>query len=79
MVKQHTRTAKIEFHKRQGTYQKGMNLDDPFGELLNGTEVDIKEGEKKPAAKRSKTKATSFCEYCRKSNHLCRTLNEGQN
>ena len=39
-LKDHTRMAKMEYHKRQGTYRRGMNLDDPYGELLNGNEVE---------------------------------------
>ena len=35
-LKDATLQAKKEFLKRQGAYQKGMNLDDPYGEALNG-------------------------------------------
>jgi hypothetical protein len=31
-LKKATTQAKKEFHKRQGTYKKGMNMDDPYGE-----------------------------------------------
>ena len=62
-----TRQAKKEFHKRQGTYKKGMNLDDPYGDLGRTTEAD---GDaRKPAAKQS-TKTKGFCEYCGRSDHL---------
>ena len=65
-LKEHTRTEKIEFHKRQGTYRKGMNLDDPFGELLNGAVVEDEDNsDKKPP-----TKPSGFCEYCGKSDHV---------
>jgi hypothetical protein len=64
-LKEHTLKAKSEFHKRHGTYRKGMNMDDPYGELLNGREDA--DG-RKPAVKRTKT--TGFCEYCGKSDHL---------
>jgi hypothetical protein len=66
-LKEHTRQAKKEYHKRQGTYRKGMNLDDPFGEMLNGRE-EPPEDERKPRAKRCKT--SGFCEYCGRSDHL---------
>ena len=75
-LKEHTMIAKIEFHKRQGTYQKGMNIDDPYGELLtrNGKEDGGDDGEgdgdkKPPAAKRNK-KNPAFCEYCGAKDHL---------
>jgi hypothetical protein len=29
-LQEHTRVAKLEYHKRAGTYRKGMNVDDPF-------------------------------------------------
>jgi hypothetical protein len=63
-LKDHTRTAKMEFHKRQGTYRKGMNMEDPFGELLNGVEPSAKP----PAAK--KAKPSGHCQYCGKTGHL---------
>ena len=76
-LKEHTRVAKIELHKRQGTYRKGMNIDDPYNELVNATqqannnEGDVDEdGERKPPAKRSRVKSSGFCEYCGKSDHL---------
>ena len=70
-LKDATLQAKKEFLKRQGTYRKGMNIDDPFGELLNGVEDEEDDaGNKKPPAKRNKAKATGFCEYCGKSDHL---------
>jgi hypothetical protein len=63
LLKQHTRTAKMEFTKCQGTYQSGMNMDDPFGELLNG-------GEAPPAAKRTKTTTRKYCPFCGKTGHM---------
>ena len=59
-LKEATLQAKKEYHKRQGTYRKGMNLDDPFGELTD---------KKQPAAKRA-NKGSLFCEYCGGSDHL---------
>jgi hypothetical protein len=50
------KVAKIERLKREGTYQKGMNLDDP----------DDNGGGGKPPAKRMKV----FCEYCGGSDHV---------
>jgi hypothetical protein len=64
-LKEHTLKAKQEFHKRHGTYRKGMNMDDPYGELLNGRE----DADRKPPAKRIK-KTGGHCEYCGKSDHL---------
>jgi hypothetical protein len=63
-----TQQAKKEYHKRQGTYRKGMNLDDPFGELCNGKADD----ERKPPAKKKSKKGSEnfFCEYCGGSDHL---------
>jgi hypothetical protein len=55
-LKEDTAKAKIEFHKRQGTYRRGMNLDDP----LEGLPPE------QPAGKKLKT----FCEYCGKSGHV---------
>jgi hypothetical protein len=67
-LQEQTRIAKIEFHKRAGTYRKGMNVDDPFGELLNGQAVN---DERKPAAApRKRKKEVAFCEYCGKLGHL---------
>jgi hypothetical protein len=67
-LKAHTIIAKKEHHKREGTYRKGMNMDDPYGELLNGQE-DQEAGKKQPASKRAK-KAVGYCQYCGKSDHL---------
>jgi hypothetical protein len=44
-----------------------MNMDDPFGELLNGKEQEDPAA-KKPAAKRKKE--VGHCEYCGSSSHL---------
>jgi hypothetical protein len=67
-LKDYTRTAKMEFLKRAGVYRSGMNMDDPFGELLvNGQE---QEDARKPPAKRQKKNSFEFCEYCGKSDHL---------
>jgi hypothetical protein len=62
-LKEHTMKAKMELHKRQGTYRKGMNLDDPFGPLVDG--VDGQENIKTKAAA-----AKRFCEYCGIAGHL---------
>jgi hypothetical protein len=66
-LKEHTKIVKMEFHKRQGTYRKGMNMDDPYGQDADVEEQQ--EGAKKPVAKRSK-KAIGFCEYCGRSDHV---------
>jgi hypothetical protein len=68
-LKEATRMAKMERHKRAGTYRKGMNMDDPFGELLNGQEEDAR----KPAAKKRKAPSDAtggcFCEWCGSNSH----------
>jgi hypothetical protein len=56
---EHVKVAKVELHKRMGTYRKGMNLDDPEDE----------EGAARPPAKRAKN-GKGFCEWCGKSTHL---------
>jgi hypothetical protein len=53
--------AKKELHKRQGTYRRGMNLDDPVGDVDNSA--------KPPAAKKSKSTSARFCEYCGTKGH----------
>jgi hypothetical protein len=59
------RVAKGEFLRREGTYRKGINLDDPYGEVpANGNEDD---GDRKPAAKSNSSKL--FCEYCGLKGH----------
>jgi hypothetical protein len=60
----------MEFLKRAGAYHRGMNMDDPFGKLLNGKEAAVVavDERKKPAAKKRKT--MGFCEYCGRSDHL---------
>jgi hypothetical protein len=69
-----TRAAKTEFLKRQGTYRKGMNVDDPYGELpadgrdTNEEEEGIEDA-RKPAAKRTNLGPTKYCEYCGKKGH----------
>jgi hypothetical protein len=65
-LKDATRLAKKEFLKREGAYRRGMNMDDPFSEMLNGQE--LVDDERKPAAK--KRKMSGFCEYCGRSDHL---------
>jgi hypothetical protein len=65
-LKEHTTKAKLKLTKRQGTYRKDINLDDPIEQLINGDQDDEEGfdpvGEKPPAKKQKKT--TSFCEYC---------------
>jgi hypothetical protein len=60
-LSEHTKLARIERRKREGTYRRGMNLDDP----------DDDGGGKPPAAKRSK-RSNVFCEYCGASDHATR-------
>jgi hypothetical protein len=52
--------AKMELHKRLGTYRKGMNLDDPFG--------DEGAAENRPS-KKQRTHAV-FCEWCGRRDHV---------
>jgi hypothetical protein len=47
------KVAKMELHKRQGTYRRGMNLDGPVGEAII------------PPPKKVKR----YCEFCGKSGH----------
>jgi hypothetical protein len=64
-LKEDTRVAKTEFLKWEGTYRKGMNLDDPYGEVPpNGNEEE--EDNWKPAArtKRTNDAIKKYCEYC---------------
>jgi hypothetical protein len=61
-LKEHTKIAKTELHKRMGTYRRGMNLDDPL-EIIEGDTT-------KPAAKKRKTNSPQFCEYCGKKGHI---------
>jgi hypothetical protein len=79
-LKADTVMAKTEHHKREGTYRKGMNIDDPYGELLQGRDeeevaVDVlsgllQEATQKPRAKKRKTPSGDVCEYCGKKGHL---------
>jgi hypothetical protein len=72
-LKEHTRIAKIEFHKRAGTYRKGMNVDDPFGELLNGKEAVVTGGNAATTTSgtnKRKNRDAEFCEWCGKNSHL---------
>jgi hypothetical protein len=60
-----TKIAKKELHRREGTYRRGMNLDDPEDEA---------EGTDDRPPKRARLTSTNtkgnHCEYCGKSNHL---------
>jgi hypothetical protein len=67
-LQEHTRTAKKEYLKRTGTYRKGMNLDDPYGEEAGGEE-DEETGAAQPPQP-AKKKPKRFCEYCGSSSHL---------
>jgi hypothetical protein len=58
---EHTLIAKKELHKREGTYRRGMNLDDPEDET----------GKPPAAAKRAKTNNTGkYCEFCGTKGHV---------
>jgi hypothetical protein len=63
-----TRVAKTEFLRREGTYKKGMNVDDPYGELPTGADNDDEVDARKPAARRRATAVKNstklYCEYC---------------
>jgi hypothetical protein len=53
--------AKMELHKRQGTYRRGMNLDDP----------DDESNIPPAAAKKKKTGSSkNYCEYCGVKGHV---------
>jgi hypothetical protein len=62
-----TRIAKTEYMRREGTYRKGMNMDDPFGELMAAEEDNRKAAAK--GNKRTYTATSKFCEYCGKKGH----------
>jgi hypothetical protein len=64
-----TRIAKMEHLKRAGVYKRGMNMDDPFSELLNGKEPDEDIDGRKPAAKKRKIQG-GFCEWCSLPGHF---------
>jgi hypothetical protein len=66
-----SRLAKIEFLRREGTYKKGMNVDDPYGELPAGSNnnEDDEPDARKPAARKTSSATKLFCEYCGKKGH----------
>jgi hypothetical protein len=68
-LKVDTAKAKTELSKRAGTYQKGMNLDDPIDLLVNGHGADA--AARAPATKRAKN--NGHCEYCGVLGHLSKT------
>jgi hypothetical protein len=68
-LKEHTKKAKLERHKRQGTYRKGMNLDDPIEDVGNKEDNGDDDAGRKLAAKKQK-KLTGYCEYCGQKGHL---------
>jgi hypothetical protein len=55
---EHTKKAKMELHKRQGTYRRGMNLDDP-----------VVQDDEAPKRKKSKPNG-EYCEFCGAKGHL---------
>jgi hypothetical protein len=75
-----TKKAKVEYHRREGTYRKGMNLDDPYNEVLGAPVEDVVDDDaaalleeaarKPPAKKRRKTSLGEVCEYCGLKGHL---------
>jgi hypothetical protein len=66
-LKEHTLKAKMELHKRHGTYRKGMNLDDPIEVKDEQEAVENDASAMIPATKKQKT--MGFCEYCGKKGH----------
>jgi hypothetical protein len=70
-LKQHTDQAKKEFHQRQGTYRKGMNMDDPYGECFMGREGEEVD-QPRPAKKRRTATGPvpKYCEFCGNKGHL---------
>jgi hypothetical protein len=63
-----TRIAKMELHKRQGTYRRGMNLDGPV--------EDATAGPPPTKVKPSGASAGKFCEYCGKKGHVTTRSNK---
>jgi hypothetical protein len=72
-----TRIAKAQFHKLQGTYKKGMNVEDPYGE-----QAALDEAARKPAARAKSTTTTGgnasskYCECCGRKGHATTKHNE---
>jgi hypothetical protein len=61
---EHTLQAKKELHKREGTYRRGMNLDDTVEDTAQANTE---------AAKANNNKANrmaKYCEFCGKKDHL---------
>jgi hypothetical protein len=52
---ENVKIAKMELHKRLGTYRRGMNLDDPIDDEV--------------AKQSSRKKQKTFCEHCGSSDH----------
>jgi hypothetical protein len=70
MLQEDSRLAKIEFLKREHTYRKGMNVDDPYSEVPVD-DNDEAEDTRKPAAKKQTTNriASNYCKFCGKRGH----------
>jgi hypothetical protein len=69
-LKADTKVAKTEFLRREGTYKKGMNLDDPYGELHADGNNEDDEYQRKPAARRNNNNsARLYCEFCGRKGH----------
>jgi hypothetical protein len=68
-LKEDTKVAKIEIHKRQGIYRKGMNVDDPYGEILHPVD-DGANMAKPPTKNKRTTTASQHCQFCGKKGHV---------
>lgn len=66
-LKKYTLVAKKERHKREGTYRRGMNLDDPYGEGQDDGEECKPPATKKP---RGTTNKGQHCPYCGSKGHV---------
>jgi hypothetical protein len=62
LLAKNTLIAKIERRKREGTYRKGMNLDDPEEEELVAMD--------RPQKKKTNSSAAKYCEYCGVKGHV---------
>jgi hypothetical protein len=66
-LKANMKKAKLELTKYLGTYRKGINLDAPKQDLLDGGNGDeVQQGARKPPAKK---RSTGHCKYCGKLGH----------
>jgi hypothetical protein len=59
-----TLIAKMELRKREGTYRRGMNLDDPLEEADEANKMVL------PAKRAKSTSSARYCEWCGSKGHI---------